>query len=124
MADSIIEEDGEGMFISRMPEMARFKLRPNEYVRGYDMIIIMKTKPEGVGCSLCGVPIGQCGTDIDDCYYCQEDKIFMHKDCLVKQHRINKNPSISNFIDKSTAGFHEDKHVFVKFITEEEYDKK
>ena len=106
-----------------MPERARFKLKFNEYERGYDMTIIMKILPEGVGCDLCGVPIGQCGTEIDDCYYCQEDEIFMHLDCLSKKHRINKNPAISSFLNKTTAGFHEDKHVFVKFVKEEQDGK-
>ena len=116
MAD--VEEDS--IFISKMPENAKFKFIPNEYERCYDMIIKMKTLPQGVACALCGVPIGECGTDIDDCYYCQEDKIFMHKMCLCAEHRVNKNPAISNFVNKTTQGYHEDKHVNVKFIIEKE----
>ena len=113
-----MDNDINEVFISRMPDNGKFKFILNEYERCYDMVIKLKNIPKGVGCALCGVPIGECGTDIDDCYFCQEDKIFMHKECLVKQHRINKNPAISNFVDKTTAGFHEDKRVKVKFILE------
>jgi len=116
MADKKIDN---GVFISKMPSSAQYKLRPNEYERRYDMTIIMKNLPEGVGCHLCGSPIGKCGSDIDDCYYCEEDGIFMHKSCLISAHRITRNPSVCVAVNKQTHGYHEDKLVNVKFIAED-----
>lgn len=107
-------------FICRMPENAEYKFTPNEWERCWDMTIKMKTKPKGVACAICGTPIGECGSDIQDCYYCEEDKIFMHLSCLITQHRFNRNPSLCSLLNRTTIGNHEDKRVKVKFVTEEE----
>lgn len=111
MADNI----DTGVFISRLPNNVRYKLVPNQYERKYDMLIMMDNV-DGVSCHICNTFMDDKMNPVSDCYYCEEDKIFMHKSCLVAKHRINKNPAISNFVNKTTQGFHEDKLVNVKFI--------
>lgn len=102
--------DEEINLLFEIPLGANFRLEADGRMYGiYVMTIALKDKPDGVGCQYCGQIIGE------DCYYCEDDGIFMHKKCLVKLHRPALNVTLKS-IANSVRTEHEDKCVNVKFV--------
>jgi len=105
-----MDNDIEEIFISKLPENVKYRLKFNEYVRRWEMFIKNIKPMKGVGCALCGVPIGECGSD-DRIYFCADDKIFICRSCVIEKHRRPKRDE--SLINDKSIVFHEDKLVDV-----------
>lgn len=97
--------------MTQVPDNVSFNLRPDGMMYGaFDMKILMSKRV--IKCHLCNKPI------IENIYYCTEDNIFMHKECLRRRHRNNLNPSIIDMHNRNESQYHEDKAVNVAFVDE------
>ena len=76
------------------------------------MIIDMQSN--GVSCAICKREIEE------DIFYCEQDNIFMHKQCLIDKHRICDNASIIEMQNRNESTFHEDRSVEVRFIEDDD----
>ncbi len=98
--------------VTGIPAGVKVRIAPNEKIFGkYDMSLLMKA--DGVKCVLCGDEI------VTNVYYCEQDNTFMHKQCLIKGHKICDNASIIDIHNTKESMFHEDKSVDVRFIEED-----
>ena len=98
----------ERNLISSVPEGVSVNAAFNGKQFGkYDMRVMMDA--DGVSCSICGEEAEE------NIYYCEQDNIFMHKQCLIKKHRICENASIIEMQNRNESTFHEDRSVDVRF---------
>jgi len=94
--------------ISGVPKDVNMRISYNgKFLGKYDMMLMMKA--DGISCALCGLEIRE------DVFYCEQDNIFMHKKCLIENHRINTNPSFIDVQNRTNSTFHEDRAVDVRF---------
>ena len=94
--------------ICQVPKEVGMRLSPNgKFLGKYDMLIDMDA--EGISCSICGKEIEE------NIYYCEDDNIFMHKECLIENHKVCTNLSLIEIHNKIESSFHEDRSVDVRF---------
>ena len=70
------------------------------------LVLPHKYKDFGVSCYICGTPINK-----EYIYYCNQDKIFMHKNCLTIRHKVNSVMGIEGTKEK----LHFDRKVIIKY---------
>ncbi len=95
--------------IYQVPDDVSMRITYNgKYLGKYDMLIMMEA--EGICCAVCGKEAKE------DIFYCEQDNIFMHKQCLIDNHKICNNASIIEMQNRQESTFHEDRAVDVRFI--------
>ena len=98
--------------ITQVPTGASVRLIPNgKFFGKYDMMINIDA--DGVVCAICGKEI------VENVFYCEDDNIFMHKQCLIDNHKLCDNASIIEMQNRNESTFHEDRAVDVRFIENE-----